>query len=60
MFRLALMLFTIIGSTLAGVAIVAVLVAGYTTLTPILIAAGAGALAAIPATWLVTGMIYTE
>ena len=58
MFRLAMMLFTIIGSTLAGTAVIAILVAGYTTLTPILIAAGIGALVAIPATWLVTRMIY--
>lgn len=58
MFRLATMLFTVIGSTLAGTAIIAVLVAGYTTLTPILIAAGIGALVAIPATWLIARMIY--
>lgn len=60
MFRLALMLFTIIGSTLAGTAVIAVLVAGYTTLMPILIAAGVGCLAGIPVTWVITGMIYSD
>jgi hypothetical protein len=58
MFRLAMMLFAVIGSTLAGTAVIAVLVAGYTTLTPILIAAGIGALVAIPATWFIARLIY--
>ena len=58
MLRLATMLYTVIGSTLAGTAVIAVLVAGYTTLTPILIAAGVGALVAIPATWFIARMIY--
>jgi hypothetical protein len=58
MFRLATMLYTVIGSTLAGTAVIAVLVAGYTTLTPILIAAGVGALVGIPATWFIARMIY--
>ncbi|WP_193141871.1 MULTISPECIES: CTP synthetase [unclassified Meridianimarinicoccus] len=49
MFRLALLLHIVIGATLAGTAIVVALVLGYDTLTPILIAAGLGFLAAIPA-----------
>jgi len=60
MFRLATMLFTIIGSTLAGSAVVAILVAGYTTLVPILIAAGVGLLVGIPVTWIITKKIYTN
>ncbi|MEV8465183.1 CTP synthetase [Fluviibacterium sp. DFM31] len=49
MFRLALLLHIVIGATLAGTVIVVALVLGYDTLTPILIAAGLGFLAAIPA-----------
>jgi len=60
MFRLATMLFTIIGSTLAGSAVVAILVAGYTTLVPILIAAGVGLLVGIPVTWIITKKIYAN
>jgi len=60
MFRLATMLFTIIGATLAGSAVVATLVAGYATLVPILIAAGVGFLAGIPVTWIITKMIYAD
>jgi len=60
MFRLATMLFTIIGATLAGSAVVATLVAGYATLAPILIAAGVGFLAGIPVTWIITKMIYAD
>ena len=60
MFRLATMLFTIIGSTLAGSAVVAILVAGYTTSIPILIAAGVGLLVGIPVTWIITKKIYVN
>ncbi len=48
MFRLASMLYSIIGTTLAGTLIIAVLTAGYDTLVPILIAAGIGAVLGIP------------
>ncbi len=60
MFRLAAMLFAVIGSTLAGSAVIATLVAGYTTMVPILIAAGVGFLAGIPITWIITKMIYAD
>ena len=44
-------------ATLAGVAIVASLTLGYDTLQPILIAAAAGAVAALPVNWIVTNQI---
>jgi predicted PurR-regulated permease PerM len=59
MFRLAMILFSIISITLAGMAVIAVLVAGYDTLVPILIAAGSGYLVALPVTWLVTRAVYS-
>jgi len=48
MLRLASILYAIIATTLAGIGIIAVLVAGYDTLTPILGAAAVGGIAAIP------------
>ncbi len=51
MLRLASILYAIIATTLAGIGVIAVLVAGYDTLTPILGAAAVGAVAAIPASW---------
>lgn len=58
MFRLASILYSLISTTLAGSAIIAVLVAGYATLTPILIAAAAGFVAALPVAWYVTRALY--
>ncbi len=57
MFRLASILFSMVATTLAGIAVVAVLVIGYDTLTPILIAAGAGFVLALPVTWVLTKII---
>ncbi len=57
MFRLASMLYSIIGTTFAGVLIIAVLTLGYDTLVPILISAGVGAIAAIPVSYLVAQAI---
>lgn len=57
MTRLAGMLFSLIATTLAGVFIVAALTMGYDTLRPLLIAAGAGGLIAIPASYLVAKAI---
>ncbi len=51
MFRLASILYSVVSATLAGIAIVVVLVLGYDTLNPILIAAAVGFIAAIPVTW---------
>ena len=58
MFRLAGILFSLIATTLAGTAVIAVLTAGFDTLVPIVAAAGVGALAALPVTWFVTKAIY--
>ncbi|ARE41874.1 hypothetical protein RGUI_3733 [Rhodovulum sp. P5] len=41
-----------------GVGIVAVLVAGYGTMIPILVAAAVGFVIALPVTWQVTRAIY--
>ncbi|MBN8185792.1 CTP synthetase [Salipiger thiooxidans] len=60
MLRLAGILYSMIATTLAGSLVVVALVSGYDTLLPILIAAAAGALVALPVTWLVTRAIYSE
>ncbi|MDF0601751.1 CTP synthetase [Psychromarinibacter sp. C21-152] len=53
MLRLAMTLFSVIATTLMGSFVVVALVAGYDTLVPILVAAGAGFVAAVPVAWLV-------
>ena len=57
MLRLASMLYSIIGSTLAGVGVIAVLASGYDTLAPILISAAVGAVLAVPVTLIVAKKI---
>jgi putative flippase GtrA len=52
------MLFSIVGLTMAGIAMITVLMAGYTTPTHILIAASIGAVIGIPATWFFARIIY--
>lgn len=58
MFRLASLLYSLISTSLAGMLIIAVLVAGYGTLMPILIAAAVGFVLAAPVSWLVARQIY--
>lgn len=58
MLRLGFILHLFIGSTLAGIGVIAALVTGYDTLTPILIAALVGFLVAFPVTWAVTRALY--
>jgi hypothetical protein len=53
MFRLALLLFVVIGATVAGVLIVAALVVGLDTKTPIAAAGLIGYVLAIPISWMV-------
>jgi len=53
MFRLASVLYAIIGTTLAGIGVVAVLTLGYFGVAPILVGAGVGALLGLPTSWLV-------
>ncbi|SMO77056.1 CTP synthetase [Ruegeria faecimaris] len=57
MLPLMLIVHIFLGSTFAGSAVIAVLSMGYTTLYPILIAAGAGFIAAFPVSYLVTRKI---
>ncbi|MDG1129059.1 CTP synthetase [Seohaeicola saemankumensis] len=58
MLRLGFILHLFIGSTLAGIGVIAALVTGYDSLYPILIAALLGFLAAFPVTWAVTRKLY--
>lgn len=58
MLRLGFILHLFIGSTLAGSAVIAALVMGKDTLTPILIAAALGFVAAFPVTYVVTRKLY--
>ena len=57
MTRLAGMLFSLIATTLAGTFMVAALTMGYDTPQPLLIAAGVGAVIAIPATYFISKAI---
>ncbi|WP_039019023.1 hypothetical protein [Halocynthiibacter namhaensis] len=57
MLRLASALYSIVGTTLAGACVVAVLTMGYGTMMPIIYAALVGAVVALPVTWLVTRAI---
>ena len=57
MFRLALLLHIVIGSTLMGTAIIVALVMGYGTLNPLMIAAAVGFVAAIPLSYSVARAI---
>jgi len=57
MFRLASMLYSIIGTSVAGSFVIAALATGYDTLVPILIAAAVGAVLGIPASWYVARAI---
>lgn len=58
MFRLASILFSLIGTTLAGSAIVVALVMGFDDLTGILAAAVIGGLAGVPSAYLVARKLY--
>lgn len=57
MFRVALLLFSLIATTLAGSAIVVALTLGYDTLAPIVAAAATGFAASLPVTWVVARKI---
>lgn len=58
MMHLAMLMFTLISATLMGVAIIAVLVAGYDTLLPVVAAAAVGFVVAIPVSWVVAKAMY--
>lgn len=55
--RLMMVLYSMIATALAGSAVIAVLSAGYDTLWPIVIAAAAGAVLALPVAWAVAKQI---
>jgi predicted PurR-regulated permease PerM len=59
MFRLASVLYSLIGTTLAGSFVVVALTMGRDTLVPILVAAALGAVVALPVSWLVARKLYT-
>jgi putative flippase GtrA len=58
MIRLASILYSLIGSSMAGAAVISVLVAGYLTVPAILAAAAAGAVVAMPVAYLVARRLY--
>ncbi|MBP9182785.1 MAG: CTP synthetase [Fuscovulum sp.] len=57
MARLMMILYSMIGTALAGSAVVAALTMGHDTLQPILVAAAAGAILALPVSWYVARQI---
>lgn len=60
MVRLALILYALIGTTLAGTLIVVALTMGYTTTQPIIATAAIGFLLGIPASYLVARAITSR
>ena len=59
MLRLALTISSMAAPSLAGVGVIIVLVAGYTSAMPIIAAAVAGALLGIPVSYLIAKALYT-
>ena len=55
--RLMMVLYSMIGMALAGSAVVLVLTLGYVSLMPIVGAAAAGAVVALPVSWIVARQI---
>lgn len=57
MLRLTAILYCFVATTMAGIGVITVLSMGYTAVMPILIAAGTGALLALPASWVIAARI---
>ncbi|WP_461306502.1 CTP synthetase [Albidovulum sp.] len=57
MIRLAFLLYALIATTMMGVLVIAVLTMGHAALWPIVGAAAAGAVLAVPVSWLVAKAI---
>ncbi|MCU0903916.1 MAG: hypothetical protein MUE83_08585 [Tabrizicola sp.] len=55
--RLMMVLYSMIATALAGTGVIAVLSLGYVTVWPIVIAALAGAVLALPVAWAITKQI---
>jgi hypothetical protein len=51
--RLMMILYSIVGTAMAGSAMILVLTLGYSTLWPIISAAAVGAVLALPVSWMV-------
>ncbi|KIC12836.1 hypothetical protein RA19_00025 [Leisingera sp. ANG-M1] len=60
MLRLASVLYSLIGSSLAGVGVIVVLVAGMSTVPAILASAAIGAVLGMPVAWLVAKQLYAR
>ncbi|KIC18496.1 hypothetical protein [Leisingera sp. ANG-Vp] len=60
MLRLASVLYSLIGSSLAGVGVIVVLVAGMSTVPAILASAAIGAVLGLPVAWLVAKQLYAR
>ncbi|QIE41964.1 hypothetical protein [Meridianimarinicoccus aquatilis] len=60
MLRLASLLYSLIGTTLAGSAIVVALVAGFDGLQGIVVAAAVGALLALPVSYVIAQKLYAR
>ncbi|WP_170443369.1 hypothetical protein [Ruegeria arenilitoris] len=58
MMRLAALLYSLIATALAGTAVITVLTAGMVSTLAIVGAAAVGAVAALPASWLVAKRLY--
>lgn len=58
MLRLASILYSLIGSSLAGAGVIAVLASGLVSVKAILVAAAAGAILGAPVAWLVARRLY--
>jgi hypothetical protein len=54
------MLYSIVGTSMAGAFVIASLASGYDTLIPILIAAAVGAVLAVPVTYFIARAILTN
>ncbi|SEV99987.1 hypothetical protein SAMN05444851_0782 [Aliiroseovarius sediminilitoris] len=57
MFRLAAVIYILLGATLAGIFIIAALTVGMDTAQPIIYAAVAGFIVALPVSWVVAKQI---
>jgi hypothetical protein len=57
MLRLASVLYSVIATSMAGIGVIAVLTAGYVSTTPILVAAAAGAILALPVSYVIARKI---
>lgn len=60
MLRLSLLLFTVIGATMAGIGVVVALSLGWYEVMPIVLTAAVGAGLAIPFSWYVARQLQTQ